>query len=51
MMSTVVFVRLNWIIKTAINLIAVSVYTGIIIGARNCLFDNFDRAVYGLSIP
>ncbi|XP_065903234.1 adenylate cyclase type 6-like [Dysidea avara] len=51
MMSTVVFVRLNWITKTVINLTAVSVYTGIIAGARHCLFDNFDRAVYGLCIP
>ena len=51
MMTTVVFTRLNWMIKSGINLVAVSIYTGVILGARNCLFDNFDRAVYGLNIP
>lgn len=46
--GTAVFIRLNWIIKCTLNLLALIVYLVIILDVRHCLFDNYDKSVYGI---
>ena len=39
---------MSWIIKALLNLIALVVYIVVITGVRSCLFDNFDKTIYGI---
>lgn len=48
MIGSVIFIRMNWIIKTLLNLILFIVYTIVVIGIRSCLFDNLDKNVFGI---
>lgn len=45
--SVAVFVRLNWFYKALISLVAVGVYIGVILGVQYCLYDNYDKFVFG----
>ena len=49
--GTAVFIRLNWIIKSVINLIALIIFLVIICSYQACLFDNCDKSVYGICRP
>ena len=49
--GTAVFIRLNWIIKFVINLIALVIFLVIICSHQACLFDNYDKSVYGICRP
>ena len=46
--GTAIFIRLNWIIKCTLNLVALIVYLVVILDVRHCLFDNYDKSVYGI---
>ena len=48
MIGTAMFIRMNWIIKAVLNLIALIVFIIVISVIRPCLFDNFDKTVYGI---
>lgn len=47
MIGSVIFIRMNWLIKAVLNIIAFIVYIIVVVGVRNCLFDNFDKTVFG----
>lgn len=47
MIGTVIFIRMNWLIKFLLNLIAFIVYAVVVLDIRNCLFDNYDKVVFG----
>lgn len=47
MIGSVIFIRMNWLYKAMLNLIAFIVYTVIVNVTRSCLFDNFDKTIYG----
>ena len=49
--GTAVFIRLNWIIKSVINVIALIIFLVIICSYQACLFDNYDKSVYGICRP
>lgn len=46
--SVSVFVRLNWIYKSLMSSLAVLVYIVIVLAVRPCLFDDYDKSVYGI---
>jgi hypothetical protein len=46
--GSAIFIRLNWIIKSTITLMAIVLYLYVIHGTRRCLFDNYDKSVYGI---
>lgn len=48
MIGTVMFIRMNWLYKALLNLIAFIVYTVVVIDIRSCLFDNYDKTIYGI---
>ena len=48
MIGSAIFIRMNWMIKASMNLIAFVVYVSVIAGARHCLFDNYDLNVFGI---
>ena len=48
MIGTAMFIRMNWIIKAVLNLIALIMFVIVISVIRPCLFDNFDKTVYGI---
>lgn len=48
MIGTTIFIRLNWIIKGLLNLMALVVYLVVIAEVRHCLFDNYDKSVFGI---
>lgn len=48
MIGTVIFIRMNWLIKFILNLTAFIIYAVVVIDIRSCLFDNYDKTVYGL---
>lgn len=47
MIGTVIFIRMNWIIKFFINLSAFIVYAVVVVDIRSCLFDNYDKTIFG----
>jgi len=49
--GTAVFIRLNWIIRSLLNLIALVIYLIVILFIQSCLFDNYDKSVYGICRP
>ena len=48
MISTAMFIRMNWIIKAVLNLIALIIFIIVVSVIQPCLFDNFDKTVYGI---
>ena len=48
MIGTAMFIRMNWIIKAVLNLIALIIFIVVVNAIRPCLFDNFDKTVYGI---
>ena len=48
MIGSVIFIRMNWLIKALLNLSAFIVYTVVVTEIRSCLFDNFDKTVFGI---
>lgn len=48
MIGTVIFIRMNWIYKALLNLAAFIVYTVVVVGTRSCLFDNYDKTIFGI---
>lgn len=48
MIGTVIFIRMNWLIKCLLNLIAFVVYAVVVLDIRSCLFDNYDKTVFGI---
>ena len=48
MIGSAIFIRMNWFIKAVLNLLALIVFIIVIVVARPCLFDNFDKTVYGI---
>ena len=47
MIGSLIFIRMNWLFKAALNLAAFIVYMVIIGHVGFCLFDNHDSFVYG----
>ena len=47
--STAVFIRLNWIIRSLLNLIALVIYLIVILYIQSCLFDNYDKRLRDVS--
>ncbi len=48
MIGSAIFIRMNWLFKAVLNIIAFIIYTAIIAGSDHCLFDNYDLTVYGI---
>lgn len=48
MIGSVIFIRLNWLIKSVLNVLAFIVYLVVVLEISACLFDNFDKSVYGI---
>lgn len=48
MIGSVIFIRLNWLIKALLNLVAFVLYVAVVVGVRSCLFDNYDKSVFGI---
>lgn len=48
MIGSAIFIRMNWFIKAMINFIALIMFVLVITVIRPCLFDNFDKTVYGI---
>ena len=48
MIGSVIFIRLNWFIKSALNVAVFVVYLAVVLNISSCLFDNFDKSVYGI---
>ena len=48
MIGSAIFIRMNWMFKAALNILAFIIYMGVIAGASHCLFDNYDLTVYGI---
>lgn len=48
MIGTAMFIRMNWIIKAVLNLIALIIFIIVVSVIQPCLFDNFDKTVYGI---
>ncbi len=48
MIGSVVFIRMNWLIKALLNLLVFCVYAIVAASVNACLFDNFDKTVYGM---
>ena len=48
MIGTVIFIRMNWLIKFSLNLAAFIVYAVVVLDFRSCFFDNYDKTVYGI---
>ncbi len=48
MIGTAIFIRMNWLIKFVLNLAAFIVYAVVVLDIRSCLFDNYDRTVFGI---
>lgn len=48
MIGSAIFIRMNWIIKAILNFIVLIVFIVVISVIRPCLFDNFDKSVYGI---
>ena len=47
MIGSVIFIRMNWLYKALLNLIAFIVYTVVVLGTQSCLFDNYDKTIFG----
>lgn len=47
MIGTVIFIRMNWLIKCSLNLVAFVVYAVVVLDVRSCLFDNYDKTIFG----
>jgi hypothetical protein len=47
MIGTVIFIRMNWLIKCLLNLLAFIVYAVVVLDVASCLFDNYDKTVFG----
>ena len=48
MIGTAMLIRMNWIIKAVLNLTALIIFIIVVSVIRPCLFDNFDKTVYGI---
>ena len=48
MIGTAMFIRMNWIIKAVLNFIVLIIFIIVVSVIRPCLFDNFDKTVYGI---
>ena len=48
MIGIAMFIRMNWMIKAFLNLITLIIFIIVISTIRPCLFDNFDKTVYGI---
>ena len=47
MIGSVIFIRMNWLIKFLLNLLAFIIYAVVVLDVRSCLFDNYDKSVFG----
>ncbi|XP_019850469.1 PREDICTED: adenylate cyclase type 2-like [Amphimedon queenslandica] len=50
LLSTAVYIRLNWLFKGLITLIGLIVYLYIMLGPQSCLYDNYDKRVLGYCV-
>lgn len=50
LLSTAVYIRLNWLFKGLITLVGLIVYLYIILGPQSCLYDNYDRRILGYCV-
>ena len=48
MIGSVIFIRMNWLIKFLLNLSAFIVYAVVVLNIRSCLFDNYDKTIFGI---
>ena len=48
MIGVAMFVRLNWVYKSILTLLAATIYLVVILVVRPCLFDNYDKTIYGI---
>ena len=48
MIGSAIFIRMNWFFKAVLNLLALIIFIVVISAVNPCLFDNFDKAVYGI---
>lgn len=48
MIGSVMFIRLNWLIKSVLNMLVFGMYLVVVLSISHCLFDNFDKSVYGI---
>ena len=48
MIGSAIFIRMNWMFKAVLNIIAFVVYAIVIAYTSHCLYDNYDLNVYGI---